>query len=182
MDNMQLVLCKKLCKDYGWRFNSSAIQIKNGTISVIVKGEVYEISCDLQVRRRRLSISPRPFSKSGVYVIKKLCNQGSYVNALRALHDKLGDDVITNDVEYHIYYKTDLNSDYKVLKYDNLEKAKSAFHQMIKEFNIADVQPYHRRSMDNACVILQEKYGDYARVMDIRNIFDSAENVTKALK
>lgn len=182
MDNMQLVLCKKLCKDYGWRFNSSAIQIKNGTISVIVKGEVYEISCDLQVRRRRLSISPRPFSKSGVYVIKKLCNQGSYVNALQALHDKLGDDVLTNDVEYHIYYKTDLDSDYKVLKYDGLERAKSAFHQIIRNFNITDVLGFSRSHIERACVILYEKYGDYARVMDIRNTFDSADNVTKALK
>lgn len=182
LDRFTLALVQFLCKEYGWRFNSSDIQIRNGTVSVIVKGEVYEISNDLQVRRRRLSISPSPYSKSGVYVMKKLCNQGNYIKALKVLHDKLGDDVITNDIKYFIYYKTNLDSDYEVFEYNGLEIAKSIFHQIIINFNIANVQPYNHRYMTMACVILQEKYGKYSRIIDIRNVFDSAKNITDMLE
>ena len=53
---------------------------------------------------------------------------------------------------------------------------------MIINFNIANVQPYNRRDRTMACVILQEKYGKYSRIIDIRNVFDSAKNITDMLE
>lgn len=175
IERLQLVVVQKLCLDYKWRFNSSKTQIKNGTISVVVNDKVFEVSNDVyQVRERILCKHPHPFYESEIRIKDQLCGKASYVDAIVALHEVLGDGNYTEDAKpcYTIkYLDKDKNMNtFRDTSFDtDLDTAKQAFRTMKKEVFVY--------GNNKACLMLIEEYNGLTRLLNIKNTCVEKETI-----
>lgn len=167
IERLQLVVVQKLCLDYKWRFNSSKIQLKNGTISIIIKDKVFEISAGVyQVRERIHCKHPYPFYESEVRIKDQLCGKASYVDAVVALHEAYGDGNYTEDAEpcYIVKYldKNKNINTFRDTSFDtDLNTAKQVFRTMKKEVFV--------NGNNKACLMLIEEYNGLTRLLNIKN-------------
>jgi len=168
-----------MCEDYGWRFNSSKIQIGNGTISIIIKGNIYEISNSLQVRRRNIDMNKYPWYHSNVTILKKLYGKSSYIEAVKALHELLGDDERA-EATYIVKYKSEKDNEFKIKQAKDLLDAKKIFKTTIREYGVVKCSS-RLCTKEIACVMLIEYHNNDIRLVDIRNTYLTKEEVKEEL-
>ena len=177
-DRFMIAIVQKLCQDYNWRFNSSENQMKYGTISIIIKGKVFEISKDYILRQRRIIKSPTPYTNSHS-TNSNIKQFNSVLEAVKFLHTKYGNDTIEVPT-YYIKYKHKYDKNFINIEANDFNDAKLKFKQLIRELNITNCSPFkeHKR---NACAMLIERYGDVRRLVDIRNTCLNIDEVNKAI-
>lgn len=179
LDTFTLALIQSLCKDWKWRFNSSKTQIKNGTISIISNGKVWEISSNFQVRERLVSKQPCPCYPTECRVKDKLSNAGSYLNAMKVLHDFIGDG--DNDdnpcIDYLILYKTSDDTSYVKIKTKDLKEAKKFFKNKCISYGVNKQRFFWFNKIKDACVMLIEIYNGTARLLYIKNSIVARKDV-----
>lgn len=175
IERLQLVVVQKLCLDYKWRFNSSKTQIKNGTISVVVNDKVFEVSNNVyQVRERILCKHPHPFYESEIRIKDQLCGKASYIDAIVALHEVLGDGNYTEEAKPSYFIKY-LNKDKGINTFrdtsfgTDLKVAEKVF-KGIKKNAFID-------GNDKACLILIEEYNGLTRLLKIKNTCVEKETI-----
>lgn len=175
IERLQLVVIQKLCLDYKWRFNSSKTQLKNGTISIIIKDKVFEISAGIyQVRERIQCKHPYPFYESEIRIKHPLCGKTSYVDAVVALHEAYGDGNYTEDAKpcYTVkYLDKDKNiNTFRDTSFDtDLNTAKQVFRTIKKEVFI--------NGNNKACLMLIEEYNGLTRLLNIKNTCVKKETI-----
>lgn len=171
LDTFTLALIQSLCKDWKWRFNSSKTQIKNGTISIISNGKVWEIASNFQVRERLVSKQPGPYYPTECRVKNKLSNSGSYLNAMKVLHDFIGDGDDNDNpyIDYLILYKTSNDTPYEEIKMKDLKEAKKFFKNKCISYGVNKQRFSCFDKTKDACVMLIEIYNGTARLLYIKN-------------
>lgn len=175
LDGFTLAIIQSLCNEWNWRFDSSDLQIKNGTISLIIKNTIYEISQSFMVRRRYISKAPCPYTHSGN---SNMYQAHGYINAMKVLHNKLGDDI--EDIpSYIIQYKKAEDKDFTIIETKNFDKGKQTFKQLIRELNVTNVKRYGYYNL--ACVMFIEVYNNKKRLIDIRNTYINSDDITALL-
>ena len=183
IERLQLVVIQKLCLDYKWRFNSSKIQLKNGTISIIIKDKVFEISAGVyQVRERIHCKHPYPFYESEIRIKHPLCGKASYVDAVVALHEAYGDGNYTEDAEpcYIVKYldKNKNINTFRDTSFDtDLNTAKQVFRTIKKEVFIIKDIVIKKVVFINLEMMLIEEYNGLTRLLNIKNTCVKKETI-----
>ena len=179
LDGFTLALIQSLCKDWKWRFNSSKTQIKNGTISIISNGKVWEIASNFQIRERLPSKQPCPCYPTECRVKNKLSNASDYLNAMKILHDFIddGDDNDNPCIDYLILYKTSNDTSYVKVKTKDLKEAKKFFKNKCIAYGVNKQRFFWFDKTKDVCIMLIEMYNGTARLLNIKNTIVARKDI-----